>query len=321
MPTPTPSDQHVDMLLTGFSVGYVQDQSKFIADKVFPRRGVNNQSNKYATYVKGDTLRSNMERRGRGAASPSMIYRTSNDSYSCEDWSLAIPVDDRQVANADDPFNPRRDATRVLTQQELIRREQSWGESFFTTGVWGVDKTGGSDFVKFSDSLSDPVGAISDYQEDVEDATGLEPMDLVMSKAGWNALKNHPDILYRIVGGSTSASPAIASRERVAEILGVERIHVGGGVVNTAGFGETVNMSRILGKHMLLCYVDPNPSEFAPTAGMTFVWSGYIGSEEGRRIKTWRDEAKESEMIEIQANWDQKVVAADCGIFLANAVA
>lgn len=321
MPQPTPGDLHVDALLTGFSVGYLNDANAFIADMVFPRMPVQKQSDKYATFVKGDMLRPNMERRGRGAASAGMSYAVSTDSYSCEDWALHIAVDDRQVANADDPFRPRQNAVRALTEQELIKREQQWATSFFTTGVWGTDKTGGTDFTQFDDAASDPVGVIADYQEDVEDATGKIPRDLVMSRAGWNALRNHPDILARINGGSNSASPAIATRQAVAAVLDVDRIHVGSGVYNSAAEGATVNIARLLGKHMLLCYVDPNPSDFSPTAGMTFVWSGYIGSEEGRRIKAWRNEERESEIVEIQANWDMKVTASDCGLFLADAVA
>ncbi len=51
---------------------------------------------------------------------------------------------------------------------------------------------------------------------------------------------------------------------------------------------------------------------------MTFVWSGYIGSAEGRRVKRFRIEEIESERIEMQANWDMKVVSADLGVFFAN---
>lgn len=44
MPILTPSDVHIDKPLTNLTLAYVQDQSMFIADKVFPVVGVQSQS-------------------------------------------------------------------------------------------------------------------------------------------------------------------------------------------------------------------------------------------------------------------------------------
>jgi hypothetical protein len=320
MPAPLPSDLHVDGLLTDMSVAYVQSPNAFVADAVFPRKPVQKQSDKYATFPKAAFFRDDMQRRANATATAGVQYETSSDSYLCEDWGLHIDVDDRQIANADSPFSPVADATLLLTQKELIKREVEWVNAFFTTGVWGTDLTGGSDFTQIADAGSDPIGLLADQQEAVEDATGFLPMDLVVNRKGWNALRNHPDIVARITGGATSASPAVLTMANVAAVLGVERIHVAAGVKNTAAEGVTASMSRIAGNHALLVYVDPNPGLMTPTAGVTFVWNGYIGSAEGRRIKRWRIEEIESERVEIQANWDQKVVGSDLGVFLSGFV-
>ena len=47
MPMLTPSAVHIDQPLTNLTLAYVQEQSNFIADKVFPTVGVNRQSDKY----------------------------------------------------------------------------------------------------------------------------------------------------------------------------------------------------------------------------------------------------------------------------------
>jgi hypothetical protein len=50
MPILTPSDVHIDKPLTNLTLAYVQDQSSFIADKVFPTVGVESQSDYYYIY-------------------------------------------------------------------------------------------------------------------------------------------------------------------------------------------------------------------------------------------------------------------------------
>ena len=59
MPLLTPSQVHIDQPLTNLTIAYLQDQSNFIADKVFPVVGVDKQSDKYYIYD-----RDNMNRAG-----------------------------------------------------------------------------------------------------------------------------------------------------------------------------------------------------------------------------------------------------------------
>jgi len=321
MPTPTPSDVHEDALLTQFSVATLQEPNSFVADKVFPRISVNNQTDKYATFTAADFLRSAMQRRGVAAASAGSSYTTSKSPYHTEDWSLHIDVDDKTVANADSVYSPYENATAYLTQMEMLKREEEWISNFFGTGIWTTDKTGGTDFTEIGDDTSDPIGFVSDYQEAVEDLTGLLPMDLVVNRRGANALRNHPDLVARISGGASSGSPAIVTMQNIAGVLGLDRIHVASAIRNTAQEGETASISRLAGNHALLCYVNPNPGPMQQTSGATFVWNRYIGSSEGRRIKRWRDEDVESERIEINANWDQRVIGAGLGLFMSGFVA
>ena len=320
MATPMTSDVHVDGYLTDFSTLYVNGDDKFIAGKVFPGVPVNKQSDKYAIFTKADFLRSDMERREPGTASSGTSYTVSNSNYHTEDWSLHTRVPDAVIANADDPFRPLENGARKLGQAELIKREEEWVSNFFTTGIWGTDYTGGTDFTQIGDAASDPVNMISDYAEAVEDVTSQLPRDLVVSRRGWNKLRNHPDIIARVVAGGNNGSPAQLSLAAVASVLDLDRIHVASAIKNTAAEGATGSYSRIVGNHALLCFVDPNPQQEMPTSGLTFVWDQYVGSVEGRQISRWRDTPTKSEIIEIDANWDMRVIGSDLGVFMSNFV-
>ena len=55
------------------------------------------------------------------------------------------------------------------------------------------------------------------------------------------------------------------------------------------------------------------PGLQTPTAGYTFSWTGYMGAgAEGTRIKQFRMEHLDSDRLEGQMAYDQKVVATDC---------
>ena len=57
MPNPTFSDVHVNRPLTNISVAWIQEESAFIADKVFPSVAVQKQSDRYFVYFREDWYR------------------------------------------------------------------------------------------------------------------------------------------------------------------------------------------------------------------------------------------------------------------------
>ena len=63
MPQPTASSVHVNAPLTSISIAFLQDQSGFVARKVFPAVPVNKQSDRYYIYDRGDFNRDEMKER------------------------------------------------------------------------------------------------------------------------------------------------------------------------------------------------------------------------------------------------------------------
>jgi len=325
MPLPTPGDVHVDTLLTGISVAYMNTADKFVADIVFPRVPVTQRSGKYATYSKADFLRDEMKYRAPGSVSAGGGFRTSTATYFAEVFGFHVDVDDQTVANATSPFEPVRDATQYITQKELIKREVDFVSNFFTTSVWtggkkvagtNGDLVAGTDFTAWDDASSTPIEDVQNQIAEVESATGILPNTLVVNRRVAMALRNHPDIVDRIK--YTSGNPV--GEDIIARLLGVDRFLVAAGVKNSAAEGLTNSSDYIAGNNALLVYSAASPSLMNPSGGYTFVWSGLTGSQDGRRIKRYRLEEYSSDRVEIEAAWDMKVVAADTGAFFQNCV-
>lgn len=326
MPQPTQGDLHVDSYLTDLSVGWAQDQSKFVADKVFPTVPVTKQSDLYAIYDKGYFFADEMKPRPLGGRPGQTGYKVSNDRYLCEEWALEHKVDDRVRANADQPLDPDRAAMRLLTTQAMIRRDRLWVSNYFGTGIWGTDETGvtasptGDEFIQVDQAGSDPVSLIDEKRDDVASATGYEPNVLVLGRDAFRATKNHPDVLDRV----KYTQRGIVTAELLAELFGVDRVLVPGGVVNTANEGQADAIDFIVGrKDALLVYAAPSPSIDEPSGGYTFAWTGLIPGATnalGGVIERGREELAHSDVFQCRMAFDTKKVAPELGVFFSGFV-
>jgi len=311
---PGRGDVHVDAALTNISVAFMQDSSHFIADTVFPSIPVSHRSDEYFTYDRDDTRRNEVKPRAPGAESAGGGFNMGTANYSCDVYAFHKDVADQTRANADPAVDVDEDATRFVTSQFMIQREVQWASEFFTTSVWTTDITPGT---LWDDGASDPEADIDVGKTTILLSTGYEPNTLVVSWQVHQALKKHPLIVDRYKHTSADS----ITPQMIAAFLEIGRYIISKATYNTAAEGITASNAFVAGKHALLCYVAPSPGLLTPSAGYTFVWSGFTGaSNVGARIKNFRLERNASDRIEGEFAYDNKVVAADMGYFFNGAV-
>lgn len=319
---PSPSSVHVDRTLTNMSVA-VMSEDGFIGDQVFPVVPVGKQSDLYRIYERGSFQRDEMRKRAPGTESNTIGYTTSTTPYFCDVWSLAVDIDEQTEENADEEVDLDLEATMLLSQAARINRDRQWATTFFTTGVWSgvADETlSGTD--QWSDyTNSDPLLKMEEKRIGMMEATGFAPNTVVMGPQVWSQLKNHPDLVDRLNRGQTNG-PASVLLANLAELIEVDRIIVPSAIYNSAVEGAANDFDFIFGKSVLFLYVAPRVGRYTPTAGVTFAWRGFSGaSVAGTRIKRFNMDATSSRRIEIESAYNQKVVAAELGAFIASAVA
>lgn len=316
MAQPTSSQVHVNAVLTNISIAYQQSMNNFVASKVFPIVPVVKQTDIYYSYNKNDWLRDEMQVRPPGTESAGSGYGVNTNTYSCTKWALHKDIDDDTRANADNPLNMDRDATNFLTMRKMIRMENQWTADYFTTGVWANDVTPGNLWSAYASS--DPIQDIETGKTTVLSNTGFEPNTLVLGYEVFSQLKNHPDLVDRF----KYTTSEVVTAQIMARLFDLDNVYVAKSVKATNVEGETAAYAFSHGKHALLCHVAQTPGLLAPSAGYTFEWTGVAGDlGEATAIKTFRMEHLESDRVEIQAAWDNKVVASDLGYFFNGAVA
>lgn len=328
MPQPNLSNVHVNAPLTNMSLAYIQDQNAFVADKVFPNIPVTQRSDRYYVYNRGDFNRDEMEERAPGTESAGNGYDLDNTpTYFAHVYAFHKDVDDQIRANSDSVLNADRDATIFVTQKALIKRERTWASKYFVPNVWQNAADGvsagatGTQFLQWNDAASTPIENVRAWKRDVLESTGFEPNKMVLGKLVYDTLVDHPDIVDRVKYGGTNGTPGMVNKAALAALFELDEILVMSAIYNAAAKGAAEASQFIGGSNALLAYVAPRPGIMTATAGLTFSWNGWMGaSGMGHRIKKFRQEHLESDRIEVQMAYDQKVVGADLGFFADNAV-
>ena len=323
---PSRSDVHVDGPLTSVSLAFIQSADAFVADRAFPRLGVAKQSDSYFTYDRGYFNRAEMAKRAPGAESAGANYAISTATYGADVWALHRDVADQVRANADSPISLDRETSEYLALQGLLRKEKEWAEAHFVTSVWTTERAGvaatptGTQFLRWDDAASTPIEDVRTGVRTVHASTGFRPNRMVLGRAVYDALLDHPDIVGRLDRGQTSG-PAIVMRDALAALFELDEILVMDAIQNTANEGATNAHSFIGGSNALLVYTPASPGLMIPSAGYTFTWNGLLGGGAlGTRISRMRMEHLKSDRIEIEMAFDQKLVSADLGAFFLDCV-
>jgi hypothetical protein len=311
-------DLHVDTLLTNLSISY--SNPDYIADQIFPVVPVNKQSDIVPKYDQSHWFRNLAQKRAPGTKSQGSGFTVDvTDKYFCDRYSFRDEIPDELRDNSDAPFNLDTDSMEFVTDKTMMTREVNFVADFMKTGVWGTDKTGGSDFTKFSDyGASSPLEVITEYRDTAQGKIGRDLNTFVASRGIHSKLKWHPDLIDMIKYTQKGQLTA----ELIAQLLEFERYLIGQAILTTDPEGTaeaSVSYSRIWGKDALMLYVPARPSLKTPAAGYTFVWRRVANALQ--YIKRMRDEEREVDIIEANSYFDQKVTARNSGLFMDEVVA
>jgi hypothetical protein len=326
MPLLTPSAVHIDQPLSNLTLAYVQEQSNFIADKVFPVVGVQRQSDKYYIYDRAEMNRSGDVKKLAPRTEVNRIGMTiSNDSYFADVYGIGMDFDEQTIANEDTVLETRAAGAQTLINRVLIEREQQFASTFFSAGAWTTDVTPANLWSDYS--LSTPLTDVTTARRTMQlKSGGFKPNTMVVGKEVRDILVNHPDVLARLNGGATVSNTALVTDAKLAEIFEVENFYVMEAVANTAAEGLAEANGFIGGKNALLVHTPRTSGLMTPAAGLTFAWNNIPGVNNlGITVESFSDDALKrqqvAEHIQVKMAYDMKIVGADLGYFFEAVVA
>ena len=325
MPMLTPSQVHLDVPLTNLTVAYAQEQSNFIADKVFGTVSVSKQSDKFYKYDREGLRHGDVKILAPRTEVNRVGMTISTDNYFAEVRGLGMDFDEQTIANEDAMLEIRSQGAATVLEKILIDREVRWADTFFKAGVWGTETTPANLWSDYT--LSTPIIDVTNARREMQlKSGGYKPNCMVVGKEVRDILINHPDILARLNGGATVANTALITDAKLAEIFEVEQFLVMEAVYNDAAEGLADNIGFIGGKHAMLAYKPGSMGLKTPASGAIFTWDSVPGvSGLGITVESFSDDALKrqqiAEMIQVKVCDDMKVIGADLGYFFDSVVA
>jgi len=316
--SPTAIDVHVDAPLTNMLVGY--DNPLLIADDIFPVLSVAKQSNIVPQLVQSDFFRNNASLRAPGTPSRGSGFKTDNTlKYFCDRYSFRYEIDDETRANADAPYDLDTIGAELVADMIGLNKEVAFATDFMTTGTWGNDDAGGTDFTQWNNyATSTPLVDITTYINEVEGRIGRQANGMVLGSQIWEKLQWHPDALDAI----KYTQIGVVGQDLFRGLAGLDRFLIGRAIYTTSPEGTaeaSVTYTRVWGKKALVFYAPPSPSLMTPSAGYTFTWGRVPGSI--MYVVRHRNDEREVDIIEGNTYYDQKAVVTRAGTFLDTVVA
>ncbi len=296
---------HIDAPLSNLAIRY--RNLAFVADLIFPPLKVVKESDKYYKFAR-EELREVDTHRAIGAPSNEWDWNVTNETYSCEEYSLKKLLADRIRDNADAPIQPRMTTVNKLLRVIMLGYEKRV-MNLVTGGT--LEKTNPT--IKWDGTNPTIEADIDTAKAAIRLAAGVQPNTLLMNDQVQDVVKKDSTVrnLIRYTITGSGGQELLVNGELPPIIWGLKPI-IAGAAEDTAKKGQTASYSRIWPDDVLIAYIEAAPSLQALTLGYTFrVTNGIF-------VKTWRDEPRNGEMIEPSVIQTEKIVASQAGYLLDN---
>jgi hypothetical protein len=331
-----PGQLYVDPILTGFSVGF-QDQ-ELISRAIMPEVPVRTQSGKYLVFDRSAWMIYESRRAPGTVAHEIAGAKWSSDTFATHEHSLQAPVHDeeRQELNslgglANPVFggplqiDPEVDATNLVTSSLLLDHERQVANlvrnpanypATNKVALAGAQQFDNYTFVTAGDTysiVSDPVGTLRAASNAIWQQTRRRPNTLVIPALGIDFIENHPRVVRRFEHFTFTMDDAFRTLFNFdGQVL-----------LAQSGYNAANNMDAaeqftdLWGKDIWLGIVDPTPQLRTKTFGKTFAQIYPDGTI--RPTDRWREENRKTDIVRTSYKWDLKVVSSVAGYLIQNA--
>jgi hypothetical protein len=282
---------HTNKALAKIAVGYRNED--YVLGGIAPTVGVTNESDSYYIWTKGEVFADQAQIVRPGARAPRSGIGLTTATYTTNCYKWAWPVPDRILANADQAVKAEIGSTRAVMDKLLLSKERVISTLLVTTGNWTTTAAIAAGSEWDTAGGGDPIGDVETAVTTVQGLIGRQPNTIAMSWPVYRALR----------------APSV-----LAEVFDIPRVFIVKARYNSAVEGATVVMADVMTDTVWVGYVSPTPSIMEPSAA-------YVFEVGGPKIKTFREEAEEQDVVEGQLNYDAKAVVADAGYTITNCLA
>lgn len=305
-----------DNQLTAVAVAYRNPSHVLIADQVFPRSGVGKRDFSWTSYPKAQMFTLPDTRVGAKSKVPRIELSGEKVSSSTEDEGVEAILTQDDIANAPASVDPRAKVVEYCTNIVLLKREVRAAQLAFDAAQYdAANKVNLATANAGADQFSEPDANPITFLRAKLDNLLIRPNTIVFGQEVWNTFAMHPKVVSAALGNSGTFG--VATRERIAELLEINEVLVGGGWYNTAKPGQAPNMARAWGKHCLAFFKDSSVS-FASggfTFGLTAQYGDRVAGSKEEDVGLYGGTA-----VRAGESVKELIIAAPAGFLFQNAI-
>lgn len=310
----------INPTLSAIAIAYTNRADSLIADSVLPRvpTGMKFSYTKYDA-TQGYTVP--QTKVGR-KSEPNMVdFGGTPVPDECADYGLDDLIPNSEIQAFDEmpkpasggPIDPKQISTMLLSNLILLDREVRVANTVFNAANYlaGQQQTlsGTSQWSDYANS--NPLNVLLSAL----DTPLVRPNKLIIGRAGWTALRQHPKVVQAVYKSQQSAGTI--SREQLAELLELEEICIGSAFVNTARKGQPAAYNRTWGKHAALIYSN---TEAAMTGQPTYGFTAQFGTRIAGDIPEPKSGLRGGVRIRCGESVKEVICAPDVGYFFQNII-
>jgi hypothetical protein len=302
------SQVHVDQILDNISIAYRNPE--YIAMNLFPRVGVQKDSDKYYLFNQPEWFRDEAGFRAPGSEGKYGQWGTSTAGYSCQEINYSALLPDEIRQNSDPGIDPEATSVEYATDKILLKTERIVSALVQTSGNWATSNGPTYQWSDFDNS--DPIADIKAMRATIRGLIGRSPNTLVFSERVFEKVQDHPLVLDRLPVNV----PQFIDLQFLARAFMVDQILVGKAIYATTGENQagTASYSDVWNDNVWLGFVAPRPELRMPSAG-------YVFESGPRSIQVYRKDEAHSNRYEARVKQDVKIVSTICGGVLTDVLA
>lgn len=248
-------------------------------------------------------------------------WEFKDGTYKTEEHGLEEPLDDRERKRLQGIYKQMdfenlavgRAMNKILLSQEKRIADKLFNTSNFTNAAVG---TAWSDHANAT-----PIDDVKDAKATVRKKTGLLPNALIIGWDVFEHLTRCADITNELAYTNPMSQKALdAQIATIATALGVERLLVGGAILDSAKKGKPFTPADLWSSsYALLARVSSGARDLEePCIGRTFYWQEDGGADEDMEpvVEDYRDEAKRADIYRVRHDVDECFVFTGAGYLL-----
>jgi hypothetical protein len=283
----------------------------FGADMIFPE--MSEDVNKSGTYTifdsTRDLLRQTNDARAPGTEAKRVDYDRTTATYETEDHALDFVIPDETVKNNTTPINLFLRGSRTVDKKLRLNREIR-AAAIMAAGVTNTSTPS----VKWDvPATSDILGDVNTARQSVRDNTfGGEANMALMDRKVFDAIKNHPQVVGRIISGGRNEVPAQVFENAVAALFEVKKLVLVSGYKNTAEQGQATPVTtQIWSDSVYFWHQADNLSLEDPSFAYSLTWTP-------TRVFRGRDVWSEADRMRQGRRYVDKIVNAGAAYHLSS---